>query len=162
MSPPPVLAVREIPPRDTWALRHQVLRRGHPIESCDWVEDRLDGAFHLCLERDGAVVGIASFYPLPLPGSAPSAELGGGGGWQLRGMAVADGARGGGLGAVVLREGLGRAWEREAGYVWCNARTRALSFYLRAGFKCVSEEFEIPGVGPHRRMRLARPHRAHG
>jgi len=33
--------------------------------------------------------------------------------------------------------------------VWCNARTPALSLYQRAGLAVVSEEFELPRIGPH-------------
>ena len=39
--------------------------------------------------------------------------------------------------------------------VWCNARTRALTLYQRAGFVVASEEFEPPDIGPHYRMELA-------
>jgi predicted GNAT family N-acyltransferase len=33
--------------------------------------------------------------------------------------------------------------------VWCNARVRARSLYERAGFTVVSEEFDVPEIGPH-------------
>ena len=35
---------------------------------------------------------------------------------------------------------------------WCNARNRAVPFYLRHGYAVVSEEFDVPGIGPHRVM----------
>ena len=41
--------------------------------------------------------------------------------------------------------------------LWCNARTPARSFYERAGFRVVSDEFELPGIGPHVVMERA-PH----
>ena len=33
--------------------------------------------------------------------------------------------------------------------VWCNARMPARSLYERAGFKAISEEFDLPPIGPH-------------
>jgi hypothetical protein len=36
--------------------------------------------------------------------------------------------------------------------LWCNARTGALSFYEQFGWSISSDEFDIPTVGPHRRM----------
>jgi predicted GNAT family N-acyltransferase len=38
--------------------------------------------------------------------------------------------------------------------VWCNARTPARAFYERAGFRTVSDEFELPEIGPHYVMEL--------
>ncbi|MEO0512429.1 MAG: GNAT family N-acetyltransferase [Planctomycetota bacterium] len=33
--------------------------------------------------------------------------------------------------------------------IWCNARVSAAAFYERCGFRAVSGEFEIKGIGPH-------------
>jgi hypothetical protein len=33
--------------------------------------------------------------------------------------------------------------------LWCNARKKALAFYLSIGFENVSAEFELPFIGPH-------------
>ena len=36
--------------------------------------------------------------------------------------------------------------------MWCNARVPAIGFYQRMGWTVVSEEFEVPTAGPHKRM----------
>jgi ribosomal protein S18 acetylase RimI-like enzyme len=77
---------------------------------------------------------------------------GGPGSWRVRGMATAPHARGKGAGAAVLDALVGHAIAQGATRVWCNARTPARSLYEREGFRVVSEEFEIPEIGPHLAM----------
>jgi ribosomal protein S18 acetylase RimI-like enzyme len=64
-------------------------------------------------------------------------------------MATAPQARGKGAGAAVLDALVQHALDGGAARVWCNARTPAISLYERAGFRVVSEQFELPGIGPH-------------
>ncbi|MDQ6607642.1 MAG: GNAT family N-acetyltransferase, partial [Actinomycetota bacterium] len=71
------------------------------------------------------------------------------GAWRVRGMATAADARGQGAGTAVLDELVRHASERGALRVWCNARTPARSLYERAGFRPVSDEFQLPEIGPH-------------
>jgi GNAT superfamily N-acetyltransferase len=40
---------------------------------------------------------------------------------------------------------------------WCNARTSAIGFYATMGWTVVSDEFDIPTAGPHRRMMSRSP-----
>jgi hypothetical protein len=35
---------------------------------------------------------------------------------------------------------------------WCNARVVALAFYRAQGWIVISDEYDIPTAGPHRRM----------
>ena len=74
------------------------------------------------------------------------------GAWRVRGMATAPDARGKGAGSAVLDALVAHATANGATRVWCNVRTPALSLYKRAGFRVVSEEFEIPEIGPHSAM----------
>lgn len=69
-------------------------------------------------------------------------------------MATAAHARGRGAGAAVLDALVRHAAARGATRVWCNARTPARSLYERAGFTVVSDEFELPEIGPHFVMEL--------
>jgi ribosomal protein S18 acetylase RimI-like enzyme len=64
-------------------------------------------------------------------------------------MATAPEARGKGAGAAVLDALVQHALDGGAARVWCNARTPAISLYERAGFRVVSEQFELTGIGPH-------------
>jgi ribosomal protein S18 acetylase RimI-like enzyme len=69
-------------------------------------------------------------------------------------MATAPQARGQGAGGAILRELLRHALARGATRIWCNARTPARSLYERAGMHAVSDEFELPVIGPHFVMEL--------
>jgi ribosomal protein S18 acetylase RimI-like enzyme len=70
-------------------------------------------------------------------------------GWRVRGMATAPEFRGRGAGGAVLRALVEAAIAGGAERVWCNARTPARTLYERAGFTVVSDEFELPEIGPH-------------
>jgi GNAT superfamily N-acetyltransferase len=74
---------------------------------------------------------------------------GGPGGWRIRGMATTPPARGSGAGTAILDALLRHASTHGARRMWCNARTPARAFYERAGLRVVSEEFELPDIGPH-------------
>ena len=71
--------------------------------------------------------------------------------WQLRGMATDPAVRGTGAGLRLLTEARAvlSVWSP---VYWCNARRNAVGFYQRAGWTVVSEEFNVPDVGPHVRM----------
>jgi GNAT superfamily N-acetyltransferase len=141
-----MITILRISTEETLALRSRVLREGRPLAECRFVQDDIPGTFHLgaiCTDR---LAGIATFCPVGL-------ETVAGIGYQLRGMAVDGSAQRGGIGRLLLRAGEERlSVVGDVHYVWCNARLTAGSFYERNGFKFISEEFEIPDVGPHRRM----------
>ena len=88
------------------------------------------------------LVGIASLYREDRRGGPA-------GGWRLRGMATDPGVRGAGFGAALLAWCIEHAAAAGGSEVWCNARMVAVDFYRRFGFQVVSEEFDIPGIGPH-------------
>jgi glycerate kinase len=85
---------------------------------------------------------------------APDGEPGS---WRIRGMATSPHARGGGAGTAVLEALVEHARRQDAVHVWCNARTPARSLYERAGLRVASEEFELPGIGPHFVMEMTVP-----
>jgi ribosomal protein S18 acetylase RimI-like enzyme len=132
----PELIVREISLAETRPLRHGVLRPHEPVESLASHEP-----------SDAFAVGVFDREVLIAVGFvAPDGEPGA---WRVRGMATVAAARGKGAGTAVLDSLLEHATARGASRVWCNARTPARSLYERAGFRVISEEFELPDIGPH-------------
>lgn len=122
-------------------LRAKILRPGRPVADARWDCDPLPDTRHWLVEERGRVLGVATVLKSPFPaGDGPN--------WQLRGMAVDDGLQGKGYGKKLLDALVA---EVEAP-LWCNARTSAVPFYEKAGWKVVSDTFDIPGVGPHQRM----------
>jgi predicted GNAT family N-acyltransferase len=128
---------------DLLLVRKEVLRPGNfTLEDCRFPTDTLPGAFHLGYYRDEELACIASFSPQ----NYGEFE---GVGYQLRGMATIEKYRGKGLGNQLLNFGLVYLRGQKAGYVWCNARKTAAKFYLNMGFEIISDEFEVPIIGPH-------------
>jgi ribosomal protein S18 acetylase RimI-like enzyme len=132
----PDLVLREIPLEATRPLRHAVLRPHETLEQL--AEDEPAGAYSVGVFDNGEPISVGLV--------APDGE---GSVWRVRGMATAPSARNRGAGSTVLDALVRHAFARGASRVWCNARTPARSLYERAGFVAVSEEFELPDIGPH-------------
>jgi ribosomal protein S18 acetylase RimI-like enzyme len=128
--------VEEIPIADTRPLRQSVLRPHQTVDALAAHEP--EGAYAAGVYHDGTLVAVGLVAPDGGPGS-----------WRIRGMATAAEARGRGAGGAVLDALVAHAIAGGATRVWCNARTPARAFYERAGFKAVSDEFEVPEIGPH-------------
>ncbi|RME71184.1 MAG: GNAT family N-acetyltransferase [Planctomycetota bacterium] len=140
-------------PARVLALRARVLRPARPLEAARFAGDDDPRTLHLgVLGADGEPVAVATLLCEPLPDEAQRSECAGRGWWRLRGMAVEPALRGRGLGRRLLAVCEREAAARGAHAVWCNARRTAIGFYERCGWRCVSAPFEIPGIGPHRRM----------
>jgi ribosomal protein S18 acetylase RimI-like enzyme len=69
-------------------------------------------------------------------------------------MATLESYRGKGLGNKLLNFAIVYLRGQKVNYLWCNARKAAFGFYLALGFEFISAEYEIPGIGPHKKMYL--------
>jgi len=125
-------------------LRHEILRTGLPRELAHFEGDEEPTTHHVVAELDGQIIGCATILRRPWNGQPA---------WQLRGMAVANGMQGRGVGTMMLEE-LERI-VRESGHsaqMWCNARVPAAQFYRKHGWQIVADEFHIEHAGPHVKM----------
>ncbi len=136
---------RFIEPALTRDLRSIVLRPGRPIEECTYPEDAAPGAFHLGSFSGDRIVGIASFSREHIEGTHNA--------YRLRGMAVDPAFQGKGIGTHIMAFAFEHLLLLGCDVLWCNARTSAAGFYAALGFEIFSEEFDIPGVGPHYKMK---------
>jgi predicted GNAT family N-acyltransferase len=122
-------------------LRHGVLRQGLPREAAVFEGDQDPAAVHVAAIAGDAVVGCATLHPSRWE-DQPA--------WQLRGMAVAEAYRNGGIGGELVRAILEHVDAETPGRtVWANARVPAARFYQKLGWEIVSDVFEIPTAGPH-------------
>jgi len=138
--------IKFITVEDLLPIRNEVLREGRlTLDECRFPGDDAEGAFHLGYYVGDELACIATFHLQTYkdyPGKA----------YQLRGMATTEKYRSQGLGnqlvnfAIVYMRGQG------VNYCWCNARKKAVPFYKSLGFEIVSEEFEVPNIGPHYAM----------
>jgi len=127
-------------------LRHRILRDGLPFETAMFEGDDAPGTRHYVACRGNTVVACLTLMPSSLEGRPA---------WQLRGMATDAIEQGRGLGRRLLEHALADA-QRDVPdrIVWCNARTMAIGFYERLGWRVVSEPFDVPTAGPHVKMIL--------
>jgi GNAT superfamily N-acetyltransferase len=125
------LAVREATAGEVLALRMAVLRPGLAVEPGDY--DHFSETRHIAAVDGDMVVGCATVFPSPFQDVATA--------WQLRGMAVAADRQGQGIGALVLMGAIDLVRAAGAPLLWANARTTALAFYERLGFRVVGEEY---------------------
>jgi GNAT superfamily N-acetyltransferase len=135
--------MRFIAANDLLAIRNEVLREGKLThDECRFPTDQLTGAFHLGYYAGEELACIASFHPQSYGEFT-------GAGYQLRGMATLEKYRGRGLGNQLLNFAIVYLRGQKINYLWCNARKKALPFYLNMGFEVISAEFEVPVIGPH-------------
>jgi GNAT superfamily N-acetyltransferase len=136
--------VKRISAEETYALRSAVLRPGLPLEANFYPRDA--EGWHYGVESAGRIVSVGTIHPENHPQFSPAGQ------WRIRGMATEPEFRGKGCGSQLLRMML--AETAHLPLIWCNARTPALSFYLRQGFTVESEEFTLPHLGPHRLLKF--------
>ncbi len=135
--------IRLIAPEDTHAMRQRILRPHQALAEMEYPGDRDPDTAHWGAFDGETLVGIASIYREPWkvdPGP---------GDWRLRGMAVDESVRGGGVGAKLLKACNGHIRQRGGARLWCNARTPAQGFYERFGLTTRSDVWEEEGIGPH-------------
>lgn len=137
--------------RSILSLRHSVLREGMPIEEAHFDGDHERDTWHMGIfyldrygERIGTVVCCATFMLNGWEGKPA---------WQLRGMATYPQFRGTGFGRKLLQESEQViSQSSRIKLFWCNAREPAVQFYEKQDWKIVSDIFEIPTAGFHRKM----------
>ena len=136
-------SIKKITAKETYIVRHPVLRQGKPIESCEFDGDNLETTFHLGIFHKDKLVGISSFLLSKHP--LLSQELQ----YQLRGMAVIKEYQNLGLGKLILNHGENLLKKQNIEIVWCNAREKATNFYKKNDYKNIGLPFDIIDIGKH-------------
>lgn len=142
--------VRRITAEETLALRLPILRAGLPRETAVFPGDENPTTCHFGAFVVGRLAGVASIYEARFAERPEITKA-----WQLRGMATLPEVRGRGSGRALLATCVEEARAHEGELLWCNARTPAVAFYARHGWRVIGAEFEIPTAGPHFRMWIA-------
>lgn len=135
--------IRSIPPEQTHVLRQRILRAHQTLQEMDYPGDREADTLHLGAFEGDRLVGIASIYLEAWPKDPHPGD------WRLRGMAVDETFRGGGVGAALLAACAQHIASRGGKRLWCYARTPACGFYEKFGLTTRSEVWDEGGIGPH-------------
>lgn len=122
-------------------LRAKILRDGN-IEKSNFPHDNDETTFHLGIFENENIVSVASVYK-------ENAKDTPGTGYRLRGMATEPEFQNKGYGSAVLNYLIEKVKGLNGDYIWCNARSTAVNFYLKNNFEIISDEFEMPDIGPH-------------
>ncbi len=138
--------LKEISAKETWPVRHPVLRKGRPLEDVYMEADEQSSTFHLGMFYNGTIIGVASFMDDSHPDFTGSQ-------YRLRGMAVLPEYRRKGIAELILKRGEMLLKEKGKTLLWFNARVVALQFYKNLGYTIDGTQFDIPKVGPHYRMK---------
>ena len=141
---PPEITCRRATVAEIMPLRHRILRAGLPFETARFEGDQEATTRHyVALAGDDPVVCLSLMI----------SEWDGRPAWQLRGMATDAGVQGRGLGRRLLKTAVAEARSDAPDRIfWCNARTSAVGFYERLGWKVMSEPFDVLTAGPHVKM----------
>ncbi|UGU15526.1 GNAT family N-acetyltransferase [Sinomicrobium kalidii] len=135
--------VKQIPPEETYPVRHPVLRTGLPLATCEFDGDDAPTTFHIGVYIEGKLAGVVTILENAHSRFDEERQF------QLRGMAVLEEFQKQGLGQVLVREAE-KEVERRGGYfMWMNARKVAVRFYEKLGYIIDGDEFIIETVGPH-------------
>lgn len=139
--------IKFIKPTDILNIRNIVLRDSKLTpDECRFTTDEIEGAFHLGYYDGDILATVVSLHPQNFGEFT-------GIGYQLRGTATLVEYRGKGFGRLIVDYAINYLQQKNAGYIWCNARKVASKFYRDCGFEIISGEFEIKGIGPHYVMR---------
>ena len=130
-----------------YPLRHKMLRKGKPLETCHFDGDNLKGTFHLGALVDKEIIGIISVYEKDLTQFKNSK------GAQFRGIAVASKHQRKGVASKLINYAQRETKKKiNPKYIWLNGRISANNLYLNRGFKPIGDRFEINTIGIHQRF----------
>lgn len=131
----------------TYPLRHALLRKGKPLRSCYFKNDKAKETVHLGAFKFEKLIGILSAYYIPCP------EFENLKGYQLRAIAVNPKYQRQGIASLLIQNILGKIIEKQnADHIWLNARIAAQKLYESNGFYPIGKQFEINSIGTHQRF----------
>ena len=125
---------------DVYPIRHAVLRKGKPFESCKFDHDLDDTTTHYGVFQDNKLAGVATILKNDYHQIKATSQ------YQLRGMAVLDAFQGKGLGSYLVKHIIKTY---KPSIIWCNAREKAVPFYNKNQFSVIGSPFDIPKIGLH-------------
>ena len=137
------MEIKKINSIDTYPVRHEVLRKGKPIETCQFKGDDDENTVHFGLYQNERLNGIISIFKEKNDLFSETNQF------QIRGMAVLEEFQGKGFGAELVKEAENHCINLNTNLIWFNARENAVSFYKKLDYKIIGDSFLIPDVGIH-------------
>lgn len=135
---------RTITVDDARRLRRALLYPEDGRSDVSYQGDADVNAIHVGAWMGATLVGVTSLLPQDLPSRS--------GGYRVRGVAIIPAVHRKGMGRELVGMGIDAVRKAGAQYVWCNAPESALPFFERLGFVSISDLFDVPQIGLHRRL----------
>lgn len=135
---------RHITVEEARRLRRALLYPEDGRSDVTYQGDSEASAIHVGAWMGPTLVGVASLLPQDLPSRS--------GGYRVRGVAIIPAVHRKGMGRELVTLGITAAQQAGARYVWCNVPESALPFFERLGFVSISDLFDVPQIGLHRRL----------
>lgn len=137
-----MIELKQIQTNDLIPVRHAVLRKGLPVESCHFQEDNLSTTIHFGAFVDKKIVGCATVIKNRNSNFDTENQ------YQLRGMAVLDDFQKQGVGEKIFRF-CEQNIPVSNTVLWFNARQNAVPFYQKLNCKTQGNAFMIENIGFH-------------
>ena len=141
------IQIKEILAKQTYELRHPLLRKGQPYDSCQLENDNHPQSIHLGAYSSSQLIGILSAMPNCCPDYNDQIAF------QLRAMAVHPEFQRRKIASQLIQNIVRRLKEdSKVENIWLNARVNANALYLNNGFQAIGSPFEIKPIGVHQRF----------
>ena len=137
------MEIKKINSIDTYPVRHEVLRKGKPIETCQFKGDDDENTVHFGLYQNERLIGIISIFKEKNDLFSETNQF------QIRGMAVLEAFQGKGFGAELVKAAENHCINLNTNLIWFNARENAVPFYEKLDYEIIGDSFLIPDVGIH-------------
>ena len=137
------MEIKKINSIDTYPVRHEVLRKGKPIETCQFKGDDDENTVHFGLYQNERLIGIISIFKEKNDLFSETNQF------QIRGMAVLEEFQGKGFGAELVKEAENHCISLNTALIWFNARENAVPFYKKLDYTILADSFLITDVGIH-------------
>ena len=139
--------IKKITAKQTYELRHPLLRKGRSISACHLPLDNDSKSIHLGAYFETQLVGVLSAFNKSCPGYESKNGI------QFRAMAVLPPFQGKGIASQLIKKAfLSVRKTLTIHHIWLNARIIAKDFYLKNNFKPIGSVFEIDPIGLHQRF----------
>jgi ribosomal protein S18 acetylase RimI-like enzyme len=138
-----MITIRKITAAASYPVRHEVLRKGKPIDACRFEGDDLPTTQHYGLFEDDSLQGIISVFETSNPLFKETRQK------QIRGMAVLEHNQGKGYGKQLVQYCEEVLHHSDCELIWFNAREIAKGFYQKLGYTIQGTPFNIEGIGIH-------------
>jgi len=137
------MEIKKINAIDTYPVRQEVLRKGKPIETCEFKGDDDENTMHFGLYQKEQLIGIISIFKEKNNLFQEKNQF------QIRGMAVLEEFQGKGFGAELVKVVENHCINLNVDLIWFNAREIAVTFYKKLDYTSIGDCFLIPDVGIH-------------